>query len=266
MRIVNLASGSKGNSTFVECKNTKILIDAGISVKKLEARLNEIGESISGINAVLITHEHVDHISAIEQLLKKFNIKIFVHQELKNSEIFSKYAKFSNISDFICEKFEFMDLEVLPFEVSHDSVRPVGFVLSAKGSKAKVGFVTDLGIVTDSVTNALLGVKMVFIESNHDEDMIKSGSYPASVKKRIVGKFGHLSNKQSIELAKALYDSGTRCFVLSHLSEENNTQELAYSNYINYFESKGLKNDKDLFVRISFQNKHGNNFNLKEEY
>lgn len=266
MRIVNLASGSKGNSTFVHYKDTKILIDAGISVGKLKTRLKEIGEGLENIDAVFITHEHTDHIAAVTELIKKFNIKVYMHEALLEKNVFSAAFR-ANIFTFNCtQPTIFQDICVQAFETSHDSVRPVGFVLNACGSRSKVGFVTDLGLVTDDVIFALSGAKIVFIESNYDESMLEFGPYPWPLKNRIRGKYGHLSNTQSVELADRLYKSGTKCFVLSHLSEVNNTPERAYDNFKEHFENLGYVLDKDLFIRVSSQGKHGNNFCLKEEF
>lgn len=266
MRIVNLASGSKGNSTFVSYGETKILIDAGITEKKLSELLVDIGEKISDIQAVCVTHEHIDHIKAIKTLAKKYDIKFYVHKKLAESSAF-KDIEFKEGALFKFENDLLLigDLEVKPFDISHDAISPVGFSVNVFKSKSKVSFLTDLGIVSESVKREIVGSKMIFIESNYDEKMLLSGSYPKITKLRINGQKGHLSNIQSLELAKYLYENGTKCFVLSHISENNNTYELAYLNYANYFESQGLVLDKDVFIRLSFQNKHGNNFNLKEE-
>lgn len=266
MRIVNLASGSKGNSTFISYGNTKILIDVGLTEKKLTEQLLLIGEKIENIQGVCITHEHIDHIRGLKTLAKKHDMVFYVHKTLAESLALAdiefkegKLFKFENI------EFSVGELEVKPFEISHDAIRPVGFTVRVFGNKQKAGFVTDLGIVSDTVKRELQGSKMVFIESNYDEKMLMGGSYPKIIKERIKGQFGHLSNVQSLELAKYLFDTGTKCFVLSHISENNNTHELAYLNYANYFESQGMVLDKDVFIRLSFQSKHGNNFNLKEE-
>ena len=266
MRIVNLASGSKGNSTFIGFGDTKILIDAGIPEKQLSNRLLEINEKLSDIQGICITHEHVDHIKAIKTLAKKYDMVFYVHKALAESLCFQEIEfKEGKLFKFENSPFSIGDLEVTPFETSHDATRPVGFVVKVFGSKTKAGFVTDLGVVSESVKRELAGSKMVFIESNYDEKMLAGGSYPKIVKERIAGNMGHLSNSQSLELAKYLFDCGTKCFILSHISENNNTMELAYLNYANYFECQGLELDKDVFVRLSFQNKHGNNFVLKED-
>lgn len=266
MRIVNLASGSKGNSTYIEYGETKMLIDAGLSEKKLKDTLAEIGVNLADIQGVCITHEHVDHIRAVQSLAKKYDMVFFMHRALAESSFVADIEfKEGKLFKFENDAFSVGELEVKPFETSHDAIRSVGFTVRVFGNNSKAGFVTDLGIVSETVKRELLGSKMVFIESNYDENMLAGGSYPKIIKKRIAGQFGHLSNSQSLELAKFLFEGGTKCFVLSHISENNNTPELAYINYVDYFESQGCVLDKDVFIRISFQNKHGNNFVLKEE-
>lgn len=266
MRIVNLASGSKANSTFIDSGKTKILIDAGLTEKKLEERLNKLGEKLKDIQAVLVTHEHVDHVRAIKSLAKKYDIKFCIHKNLENiKEIVEAEIKNENLVLFEDEKFVFGDVEILPVSVSHDATYPVSFVLNRVGSISKVGFITDTGYVPKQAQEKFAGAKMVFIESNYDEEMLLNGSYPYIVKQRIFGEKGHLSNSQSLEFAKWLYKMGTKCFILSHISENNNTKELAYENYVEYFKSQNLVLDKDVFIRISYQSKCGNNFNLREE-
>jgi len=267
MRIVNLSSGSKANSTFVCHDHTRILIDAGLNAKTLKTSLLEIGEKIEDIDAVFVTHEHSDHIKAIETLAKKYDINFYFREEVVSSGALADIPfKEGKLHTFVRDEINVGDLQITPFDVMHDAAAPVGFVVNVFGSKAKAGFVTDLGVVTKTVKNALAGVKMVFIESNYDEDMLAGGKYPFLLKKRIASNKGHLSNVQSLELAKFLYDTGTRCFVLSHISENNNTYELAFSNYVDYFEKNNIKLNEDVYVRVSFQGKRGNNFNLKEEY
>ncbi len=267
MRIINLASGSKANSTFISFGETKILIDAGLTEKKLKERLSEIGESLDGISAVLVTHEHIDHIRGLKSLAKHTNISFYLHKKLAESGAMTDITfgegalrTFENI------KFNVGDLEIEPIETSHDAVRPVAFMINIHKSKVRAAFVTDLGVVSESVKNALRGVKIIFLESNYDEEMIDGGPYPYVVKQRIKGEKGHLSNSQSLELAKFLYNNGTKCFVLSHISQNNNTYEKAYVNYATYFENMGLTIGKDVKIKVSFQEKHGNNFLIYEDY
>ena len=266
MRIVNLASGSKGNSTFVHSGETRVLIDVGLTEKKLQETLIEIGEKLENIQGVCITHEHIDHIRALKSLAKKYDMVFYIRKELAESSMLSDVAfKEGKLFKFENDAFSVGELEIKPFEISHDAIKPVAFTVKFFGSNSKAGFITDVGVVSETIKRELSGAKMVFIESNYDEKMLLGGKYPKIVKNRIKGSQGHLSNEESLKLAKFLYDNGTKCFVLSHISENNNTYELAYLNYANYFESKGLVLDKDVFIRLSFQNKHGNNFKLKED-
>lgn len=267
MRIVNLASGSKANSTFIGYNDSKILIDVGLSEKLLKERLSEIGESLSDIVGVCITHEHSDHIKSLKTLAKKYDMNFYIHKDLADSGLLSDVVfKDGKLVKFENNPFKIGDLEVQPFSTSHDAISPVGFTVNVKGSLSKFGFVTDTGAVSSQMKECLSGSKIVFIESNYDENMLFSGFYPEQVKRRIASTKGHLSNTQSLELADYLYESGTKCFVLSHLSENCNTQELAYSNFVSFFQRKGLLLDKDIFVRLSYQDKHGNNFSLKEDF
>lgn len=267
MRIVNLASGSKANSTFISFGETKILIDVGLSEKKLAEELTKIGESLNNILAVLITHEHSDHIKGLKMLAKHTNIVFYVHEKLANSGVMSDITfKDGAIRTFTDKKINIGDLEIEPIETSHDAVRPVVFVVNVHKSKVRAGFVTDLGIVTEKVKNSLKGLKIIFLESNYDDEMIDGGPYPYIVKQRIKGEKGHLSNAQSLELAKYLYKNGTECFVLSHISQNNNTYEKAYVNYATYFEGLGLTIGKQVKIKVSFQEKHGNNFLIYEDY
>ena len=267
MRIVNLASGSKANSTFVEYGESKILIDVGLSEKLLKERLEELDENLSNIIAVCITHEHSDHIKSLKTLARKYDMDFYVHEKLANSGFLSDIVfKAGKLHTFNDEMFSILNLEILPFATSHDAISPVGFTINVKGSASKFGIVTDTGTISQKMRESLAGSKIVFIESNYDEEMLFTGFYPMQVKNRIASSIGHLSNAQSLEFAEYLYESGTKCFVLSHLSENCNTQELAYVNFVNYFQNKGLSLDKDVFIRLSYQNKHGNKFNLKEEF
>lgn len=267
MRIVNLSSGSKANSTFVGFGESKILIDAGLVEKKLQEQLLEIGESLENIKAVFVTHEHVDHIRAIKTLAKKFDIDFYFHEAVIEagavSDIKFKEGRLHTFKDGLVN---IGDLQIQPFDISHDSVSPVGFVVNVFGSKTKAGFATDLGVVSEGVKKALVGTKMVFLESNYDEEMLSGGPYPYILKKRIAGEKGHLSNFQSLEFAKYLYENGTKCFVLSHISENNNTYELALANFVDYFEKNNIKLNQDVIVKVSRQMMHGNNFTLREEY
>ena len=267
MYIVNLASGSKANSTFVEYEHTKILIDVGLTEKELIKRLESVDRDINDINAICITHEHSDHIKGLKTIAKKYNVDVYVHEKLARENFFLEMnIKPEKLHTFCDLKFFIGDIEIQPFDISHDAVSPVGFTMNVKNSLSKFGIMTDTGVALDGALECLKGAKIVFLESNYDEEMLINGFYPPIVKERILSDHGHLSNVQSLEVAKILFETGTKCFVLSHISQNNNTPEIAFSNYVNYFSGQGKVLDKDVFIRLSYQDKHGNNFYLKEEF
>lgn len=219
MRICTLASGSSGNSLFIETENTKILVDAGISIKQLNTRLSSLGVCMSEIDLVVITHEHTDHASALPYINKipAYVASRTVHlwkDEVENLKEFETGSQF-------CIK----DILITSFPVPHDACDPVGFTIEA--DHTKIGIVTDIGSVTALVRERLKGSNILVVEFNHDEKMLLYGSYPWDLKQRIKGRLGHLSNDEAAELLKSLIHDGLRHIVLAHLSQSNNTPEMA---------------------------------------
>jgi len=221
-----LASGSKGNCTYVSDGVTRILIDAGISCRKIEEGLTQLGVGIADLDAVLITHEHIDHVYGLHTLAKKYEVPILANSrtaiavDVKMRTDIARKQK-----DNFDTGFRLGTAEIFPFRVSHDAACPVGYVLTLGGHK--VAYCTDLGVVTDSVRNNVEGCDLVVLESNHDLRMLETGPYPPELQARIRSEHGHLSNEDSALFAAALALSGTRQIVLAHLSEQNNTPALA---------------------------------------
>ncbi len=227
-----LASGSRGNCALVASSATRILVDAGLSGRETFKRLRALGERAEEISAILITHEHSDHVAGLQRLATKLRVPVFLtaptHHawsravrdqggaipELPKSEHFSAGRGF-----------RVGDIEVMPFTIPHDAADPVGFTFRAEG--VKVGFATDLGYVPASVRDHLRGCSVLVIESNHDAEMLRSGSYPWSVKQRVMSRVGHLSNEALAEFFSSDYDGGAEYVVLAHLSEQNNHPEIA---------------------------------------
>lgn len=234
-KICSLYSGSRGNCTYIYAGGASILVDAGKNAKTLCSSLDSIGISIDSIDAIFITHEHRDHVSALQVLSHKHNIPIYIL--LPSAEIF--YGE-RDKQLFDCFMIQFDDdfsvkikgLDVKAFSVPHDSRSAVGYRFTFKGSDGKdisIGYATDVGNVTDKVLAELLGCRAAVIESNHDTDMLRNGIYPQELKKRISSSKGHLSNADCALLVARLCESGAKEIMLAHLSEANNTPELAFA-------------------------------------
>ncbi len=217
MKICTLASGSKGNSIFIGNDSCKILIDAGMSCKQIELRLNSIDETLKNIDAIFITHEHSDHIKGLKVINKRFNIPIFIS---KNSFCY-KYEDLKNLYFFESgEVIDFKKFQVKTFSIPHDALDPVGFKIKYKHHT--IGISTDIGKPTYLIKEILKDCDTVFLEFNHDEDMLINGNYPWELKQRIKSNMGHLSNKQALEI---LDEIEAENIFISHISEENNSHQ-----------------------------------------
>ena len=230
LKICCLYSGSKGNSTYIEIGGKKILIDAGKSARSLCSALTSIGVSVDELDAIFITHEHTDHVSALQTLSHKHNIPI--HITLNSARRFEGLCD-EKLCSCLCmyEKSSFTadlgGVTVKAFPTPHDSRASVGYRIEC--GDCSVAYATDVGYVTDEVKNNLLGCESVILESNHDVEMLLFGPYPVELKERISSRYGHLSNTDCATLAAELCAAGTKNLMLAHLSEENNTPDVAYN-------------------------------------
>lgn len=230
-RIVSLYSGSGGNATYLKVGETEILIDAGKSCRALCSALRQIGSDLDEIKAIFVTHDHHDHVSALEILSKKMPAPI--HMTDRSAEVFDRCPDSPVHEHLVRHKNEFRvtvgELEVTAFRTSHDSRMSVCYRVDfPDGERVRsIGVATDIGFVSDGVREALSGCEAVVLESNHDVEMLMEGSYPYNLKRRIRSDRGHLCNRDSAAFAAELAEKGTRAFLLAHLSEENNTPEVA---------------------------------------
>lgn len=249
MRICNLSSGSDGNLTYLETNQTKVLIDDGLSCKETIKRLCLLGVSPVDIDGVLITHEHNDHIKGVDNLCSKYNIPVYVHENgLKPLE--SKLTKNIKIIPFKDDGFMVKDIGVQSFAVPHDVKRCTGY--SFFENQKKISIVTDLGHTTYEIIKNLAGSTLVYLEANHDiQLLLKNPSYPLSLKERILGENGHLSNDASAKTIFELIKSGTRQIVLSHLSTENNSPSLAYESVTNSLKEHGIVEGTDIKIDVA---------------
>lgn len=248
-RFCPLASGSKGNSIYFESAEAKVLIDAGTSAKSITQRLAEIDVEISEIDAILITHEHGDHIQGLKVLAYKMGIPVFANHETAKGivEAFNDCPKFKIFSTG--ETFEFKDLEIHPFSIQHDTVDPVAFTIKTNG--LKFGFCTDLGFATSLVRHQLRDADYLYLEANHEPSMVHASSRPMIYKQRVLGRNGHLSNQACGELLAEVAHTGLKHVHLAHLSSECNSPETAQ----NVIEEILQKHGMQLDLSIAFQEK-----------
>ena len=228
----SLYSGSSGNSLFVETENTRLLIDAGVSSKKIESALENLNIDPSSINGILITHEHSDHVQGLGTFAKKYNLPVYVNQKTLDAMPKQKEKiSVNNIKNFkIEEKFEIGDMKIKPFSIPHDAANPCGFNIF-KDDK-KISIATDIGHMTNGVLKNLEDSIFVLLESNYDPEVLKFSRYPYQLKSRIAGPTGHLSNELAGKTISHLLDSGLKQAMLGHLSKESNFPELAYKTVI----------------------------------
>ena len=240
-KFCNLYSGSSGNCSFVETDETKLLIDCGVSSKKLEEALNSVGTSVKDIDGILISHEHTDHIKGLAAICKKYNIPIYA-----NSPTFTNIK--INIPEEIKnkfttnEKFEIGDIKIFPFSIPHDAADPCGFNLFYNNKKLTIA--TDIGHIDNKLLHNLDESNFLLLEANYEPNMLKCSRYPYMLKKRILGPNGHLSNDDAAMAITELSKQGIRNIMLGHLSEQNNFPELAYQTVVNSLISKNIDINK----------------------
>ena len=230
MRLCSLASGSSGNCIYVGSDRTHLLIDAGISAKRIVQGVQELGVKPEELSGILITHEHADHIQGLGVLSRKYNIPIYATagtiEAISECASLGEYDK--GLHRIICtdEEFEISDLHIMPFEISHDATQPCGYVLQKDKKRAAVA--TDMGTYNEYVVSHLQNLNALLLESNHDVNMLQVGTYPYYLKQRILSNRGHLSNENAGRLLCRLLNDEMKGINLGHLSKENNYDKLAY--------------------------------------
>lgn len=249
IEICPLASGSKGNCIYLATKDVKILIDAGISTKATRLKLASIGVSIEDIDAILITHDHGDHIQGLKVMAYDLGIPVLANHETAKgiASIFQGCPKFKIFTTG--ETFEFNELEIHPFSIPHDTLDPVGFAI--RYGPLKMGFCTDLGFVTSLVREHLKEADFLYVEANHDPDLVYASKRPEVYKQRVLGRTGHLSNASCAELLSNVAHPGLKKVYLAHLSSECNSPERAFNTVDGILRSKGISLD----IAIAYQDK-----------
>lgn len=257
IKFCSLSSGSSGNCQYVETDRIKILIDSGFNGKKIESLLSSINVNPSEIDYILVTHEHIDHIKGVGVLSRKYDIPIFANEKTWISmEKLIGNVEEKNIKIFQSEEdFELGDLAIYPFKIFHDAAEPVGYIFYHK--RTKISIMTDTGWVNDNMKNTIRGSSLYLIESNHDIQMLKEGSYPWYLKQRILSTKGHLSNLDAARtLIEVLMGNG-EIVLLGHLSKENNRPELAYDTVREHIEEYGFSVNKNITLDLTYRDKAG---------
>lgn len=265
MKIVTLASSSKGNCILVYNEDTKILVDIGISISELETKLNMLGISPHEITAILNTHEHIDHTKNIGAFMRKYRAPLYCHVD-GFDKLVTKLGRvnFDEILRFVDMPFKIGDIFIRAFKVPHDAESCVGFTFSDDYNRVSIA--TDLGHFDDEIISNLIGSKVVVLESNHDEQMLlKNPNYSYYLKQRILGKSGHLSNKLCAEAILKLVGTGTKQVLLAHLSEENNTPELAYNTVCSILYEYGIIEGRHINIDVAPAHDLSHVYSLKKK-
>lgn len=230
MRMYSIASGSSGNCIYVGTGQSHLLVDVGISGKRIEQGLKNMDVDPKDLSGILITHEHIDHIHGLGVMSRRYHLPIYATIETIG-EIMNCKAM-GKIDDQLFHEirpdvgFQVQDMEIMPVHISHDAVNPVCYTFCHEGQK--IGVATDMGTYDEYIVNHLMGCNALLLESNHDKHMLETGIYPYQLKKRILGNRGHLSNDLAAQLLARLAGSKLKHVFLGHLSKENNLPDLAY--------------------------------------
>ncbi len=256
-RICPLFSGSTGNSTYIGTKDGGILIDTGASAKGIKSALENVGSDFEDIKVIAVTHSHDDHIKGLKAVLNKTNASVFTRQDtaeiLINKDLIPQNTKII-IADN--EDYLLGDTCIKSFPTSHDAQGSCGFDVLLPDGK-KFSLCTDTGIITEEISQTLMGSDAVLIESNHDIEMLKKGPYPPFLKVRIMSDIGHISNSVCANEVLSLFKNGTTRFILGHLSLNNNTPLLAQSTSESVLMDIGAKNSKDYVLTVAKPNGNG---------
>ena len=256
-----LFSSSSGNSVYVGTSECGVLVDVGRSAKQTSEMLKNAGISEDAVKAIVITHEHIDHVNGLNVFARKKDIPVYAAAgtllALKSKNVLTPCHR-----DFIADDngFEAGGLYINPFKTSHDCADGRGYVFTAPDGVTKVAVCTDTGYVSGSILSAITGCRLVYIESNHDVAMLRTGEYPYSLQQRILSNVGHLSNDACADTLRALVNKGTTRFVLAHLSEKNNTPQLAYETATAALEEMGALEGRDYMLHVAKPSADGEAF------
>jgi len=251
MTVCPLFSGSTGNSIYIACGGVRLLVDAGMSAAREEAALREIGVDVRALDGVLVTHEHVDHVKGLGVLCRKYGLPVYANEGTwagilaREAGIPARCVR----TFYTGEDFYIGGVDVRPFPIPHDANEPVGFTLAHQGLRC--GVATDIGHIDETWMNAVAGCQALVLEANHDVEMVERGPYPQRLRRRILGKKGHLCNADCAKALTQLAKTGTRAVSLAHLSADNNLPELAYNTVCEALTDAGYAVGSDISVTVA---------------
>lgn len=251
MIIRPLFSGSSGNCTYIEYENTSLLVDAGVSGKKIIKALESIGKCIESIDGILVTHEHTDHISSVGTLSRKYDIPVYATKGTWQSMFHGIGGIYKDLINIVANGRDFSigNIDAVPYRIPHDASEPVCY--SFYGGDTKVTVATDIGEMSEQFFLFLSGSEAIVLESNYDPSMLRNGRYPYYLKERIAGKNGHLSNDECGTTCARLAALGTRHIILGHLSAENNTPSMAYRTVEGYLLRSGIEVGRGITLEVA---------------
>lgn len=264
LQFCSLASGSSGNCQLIMTPHTKILLDAGLSGKYIINGLSQLGVDASEVEGILITHEHSDHIKGIGIMHRKYGMKIYANQatwDLVKGKI-GKVDERKVVIISALQPFDIQDIHVKAMSIAHDAVDPLAY--SFETDHAKLSILTDLGHITPALIDQIKDSDMLMLEANHNVEMLKMGSYPYYLKRRVMSQVGHLSNEDCGDaVVKAIQTGRVTNVVLGHLSRENNTPELAYETVKSIMHESGMVIDRDVQLALTYRDRIGHLFRIK---
>ncbi|MBQ9672994.1 MAG: MBL fold metallo-hydrolase [Ruminococcus sp.] len=249
-KLIPLFSGSKGNSYYIGSGSGGVLIDAGRSCKQILTALDDNNIDINKIRAVFVTHEHIDHCSALRVLVKKTGMKVYATEGTMNALIRDNRLEPNAVTEVLTSPVAVGDMLVEHFSTNHDTPQPCCYRVKTSDNRCAM-VATDLGTITDNVRSAFNGVDALVLESNHDVNMLKNGIYPQYLKQRILSDCGHLSNRTCAEELPDIIKNGTMRIVLGHLSQENNRPDIAMNTSIKHLADCGFKRDYDYTLDLA---------------
>ena len=251
LRFCPLFSSSSGNSVYIGDNSGGILIDVGRSAKQTDLMLNNLGINPDSLKAIFLTHEHTDHVNGLSVFAARHKLPVYASagtlEALKKKGVLTgKHIDIAIVGDT-----EVAGMNIKPIATSHDCADGRGYIITGCDGVTKTAIATDTGYISPELLSEMTGCRLVYIESNHDIDMLKTGPYPYQLQKRILSNIGHLSNKACADALQALVNKGSTHFVLAHLSRDNNTPQLAHDTAVNALREMGALENRDFFLKVA---------------